>query len=488
MFPSGRAVGWVVRVTDRDLEPGCRRLAGVKPRVIGSRDQEETILTDPGTQLSEDSIEVVLRAAKDMGVELDEHEAREWIEAVSREASRPLEIDVNTGVYGHLVTMADLDENELGRFRHIASIVGFEDHPPHVLTALALSGSAAQNRVHRFPGDCDFFERIHIRTVTREAACALLSDLIRDKALSMMAGPGYRLQEVKFGSWPVSATVGEEKAHPGSPVSWTPDQVQKGGVDYVTEREELAILTWAEAAADPGWCKLDWIVADPGHGGVANASNVLDATWEAPDGTVTPLDGFLDPYFQEVYLDVDSIPLFTRLVKNMGADSVAEYVDRLTEEVYKYTVISPNYGKAARRIYNIFRLTGRYAEAAYIRELFDEPVTALYQVAALLRALEEASEAGDIFETESMVTQVDQLIMSAVAALEGHAESEMVARLLRLRDAVSRRDDAAEIAGDVSGARTDAMSAVDEYFKRVLTGVPGIKSYLDEVASSAPAV
>ena len=46
---------------------------------------------------------------------------------------------------------------------------------------------------------------------------------------------------------------------------------------------------------------------------------------------------------------------------------------------------TPNYGKAARRMYNVFRLTGRYREAAYLRELFDEPVTALYQVAALLR-------------------------------------------------------------------------------------------------------
>ncbi len=426
---------------------------------------------------------MVLRAAHDMGVELDEVEAREWIAAVSRESSRPLEIDVNTGVYGHQVTMADIDEAELGRFRHIASIVGFEDRPPDVLTALALSGSAAQNRVHRFPGDCDFFERIHIRAETREAACEILGDLIREKALSVMTGPGYRLQEVKFGSWPVSAAVGVEQVNAGSPISWTPGQVEQGKIDYRSEGGGPGTLSWADASADPGWCKLDWVVADPTHGGVANASNVLDATWEAPDGSITPLDGFLDPYFQEVYLDVDSIPLFTKLVKEMGADSVAEYVERLTEEVYKYTVVSPNFGKAARRMYNIFRLTGRYAEAAYVRELFDEPVTALYQVAALLRTLQEAADAGDTFETEGMVAQVDQLIMSAVAAFEGRAEAEMVQRLLRLRDAVSRRDTADEMTTDVNDARTEAMSAVDEYFERVLTGVPSIKEYLGEVAA-----
>ena len=45
-------------------------------------------------------------------------------------------------------------------------------------------------------------------------------------------------------------------------------------------------------------------------------------------------------------------------------------------------------------MYNIFRLTGRYAEAAYLRELFDEPTTVLYQVAALIRTLDEADRPG----------------------------------------------------------------------------------------------
>jgi len=41
-----------------------------------------------------------------------------------------------------------------------------------------------------------------------------------------------------------------------------------------------------------------------------------------------PLDGFLDPYFQEVYLDAASIPIFSKLVKELSADTVDDYVDR----------------------------------------------------------------------------------------------------------------------------------------------------------------
>lgn len=441
-----------------------------------------------GEKLTQDeATSRLLDAAERMGVEIDRDEAEAWIHAMAATSDDRLTVDVDSGVYGHRVTMADHDPAELARFRRMAAIVGFEDRPPAVLTALALSGSAAQARVHRFPADADFFERIHIRAETRQQACALLAEVIRDKALATLRAEGHRLHEVKFGSWPEDGSVGDRMVRRGSPISWTPAQVEAGEIAFRTAEGGEARLRWEDAARDPGWCKLDWVIADPEHG-LANASNMLDPTWEAPDGTITPLDGALDPYFQEVYLETDSIPLFSRLVKEMGADAVADYVEQLNGEVYKYTVTDPNYGKAARRLYNIFRLTGQYGEAAYIRELFDEPVSALYQVAALLRTLDEAVDAHDSFRTEEMVAQVDQLIISAVAALEGVAEAEMVRRLLRLRDAVSRRAEAAARAEDIVGAQEDAMRAVNEYYERMLMSVPTIRAYINKVAEThAPA-
>jgi hypothetical protein len=41
-------------------------------------------------------------------------------------------------------------------------------------------------------------------------------------------------------------------------------------------------------------------------------------------------------------------------------------------------------------MYNVFRLTGRYEEAAYLRELFDEPTTMLYQVWSLIRTIDDS--------------------------------------------------------------------------------------------------
>ena len=433
------------------------------------------------------AVKRIVESARRLGVELNEREADEWVAAMATEASGgELVVDVDTGVYGHRVTMLDFQPGDLARFREMSKIVGFVDRPPVVLTALSISGSAAQSKINAYPADCDFFERIHIKAPTRAAACGILADLIREKALATASGPGHRLWEVKFGSHPVAATKGGQPVSPGSPMSWTLEEVRAGQMEVILADGSIRAYTWEDASHDPGWCKLDWVIADKTRGKLANASNVLDPTWEGPDGAIVPLDGFLDPYFQEVYLDSDSIPLFSRLVKELSADSVDDYVDTLEHEVWKYTVKEPNYGKAARRMYNVFRMNGHYAEAAYIRELFDEPVTALYQVAALVRTLDDAASSGEAFEAETMVSQVDGLIMSAIQALDGPQEAEMVAQLLKLRDSLRARETHEARADEMTEVRDAALEAVNAYFERMLRSVPAIETYLEDLARRAP--
>ena len=112
----------------------------------------------------------------------------------------------------------------------------------------------------------------------------------------------------------------------GSPISWRPEEALAGEKKVLDMAGKQVNVTWKDASLDPGWCKLDWVVADSAHGHLVNASNMLDVTWEAPDGQITPLDGYLDPYFQEVYLEAESIPLFSKLAKHVSADALDEYV------------------------------------------------------------------------------------------------------------------------------------------------------------------
>ena len=438
-----------------------------------------------GRDEGESALAGMIESARRLGVEIDEAEAAQWMAAMEAEAlGGDIVVDVDSGIFGHRVSMLDFTARDLARFRAIGEIVGFPDRPPEVRTALALSGSAAQGKVQSFPGDCDYFERIHIAAPSREAACAVLAREMRDKALATRVGPTFRLWEVKFGSYPFDAERDGRPVHAGGPVSWTADEVAAGTIEVVRDGTPET-LTWDRVAAEPGWCKLDWIVADPARRALANASNMLDVTWEAPDGTITALDGVVDPYFQEVYLEAESLPLFTRVVSQLSADSVDDYVEQLEHEVVKYSTKDPNYGKVARRLYNIFRLTGRYAEAVYLRELFDEPTTVLYQVAALIRTLDEADRPGAEFDTETMVQQTDQLIMSAISALEGRSEADMVRRLLEVRDNLQAGRGSAGRTSAVDDVKTQAIEAVNVYFERRLRDVPGIAAYLDEVVARA---
>jgi hypothetical protein len=241
-------------------------------------------------------------------------------------------------------------------------------------------------------------------------------------------------------------------------------------------------VRWDEAAMDPGWCKLDWVVADPVRGVLANASNMLDVTWEAPDGSVTPLDGYLDPYFQEVYLTADSIPVFSKLVRHVSGDALDDYVAALEKEAQKYLYTHVNYGKAAKRMYNVFRYTGRYTEAAYLRELFDEPTTVLYQISALVRTLDEAMLPGSNISLDIVYEQADQLLLSVVAALNGPIELEMVKALLDLRLALQQKGaEEEQWTAQVQAARDAAINVVNNFFHEKLTAVPSIGSYISSL-------
>ncbi len=428
-------------------------------------------------------IKRIIESARRLGVELDEHEAIQWMVAVSGQGG---EADIveneREGIFGHRITLLDFSPQRLAYFRKIGTLVEFIDEPGIVETALALSGSAAQSRIQTYPGDADFFERVNIKAPTRSEACRILGRIMCEKALGTEKGDTYQLIEVKFGSYPqpMETDSGVQKA--GAPVSWTPSDIRAGKIEGQLLDGSPYALTWEEASQNPGWCKLDWVVADPLEHQLVNASNMLDVTWEAPDGSIEPLDGYLDPYFQEVYLESDSIPIFTKLAKHVDSNALDDYVSQLEKEVRKYVTKDPNYGKAAKRMYNIFRLTGRYEQAAYLRELFDEPATVLYQVWSLIRTIDDTFRPGGTIPIETLLAQTDRLILIVVEVLEGAKEGEIVRILLRLRDILSKERHGQELSPQAEAVRAEIINLVNNFFYEKLTGIPEIRTYIDTLA------
>jgi hypothetical protein len=438
-------------------------------------------MSDKNTSLDQ-NIGHLIKSAERLGIELDESAALQWLTAIQdSKQDGDIVFDDRTGVFGHKVSMLDFSSEDLAHFRKVGRLVEFQDIPGKVETALALSGSAAQSKIQIYPGDADYFERINILADTREKACQILAQLIREKVINTRSGPTYHLMEVRFGSFPQDVMIDNQEYPAGSSISWTPEQVIAGKIEASSPDGSPVEINWPEISFEPGWCKLDWVVGDPVRDELVNVSNMLDVTWEAPDGNITPLDGFLDPYFQEIYLDEESIPIFSKLSQHVSADALEEYVEQLEKEVNKYITKNINYGKAAKRMYNIFRLTGRYNEAAIIRELFDEPSSMLYQVWALIRTMEECSRPGSSITREQVQSQADSLILEVVRSLEGDNETIVVQHLLNLRDALEEQQQGKALPRTVEAARDEVINIVNNFFYEKLTTVPEIKTYMEKM-------
>lgn len=430
----------------------------------------------------DDDLASIIESAQRLGVQLDEEGALQWLAAIAADAASDDHIvSHESGTFGHRVSMLDFTPRDLERFRRIGAIVEVTGPPAVAESALALSGSAAQSKIQSFPGDCDYFQRLNIRADTREEACRIMADLMRDAARRTATGDPFQFLEAKLGNYPENCEHGGQSRKKGTPITWTPAEVEAQSIQLDLADGSTRTLAWHEAALDPGWCKLDWVVADPERKALSNASNVIDVTWEAPDGEIVPLDGYLDAYFQEVYLDADAMPTFAKVAKFVSDDALDEYVERLESEVRKYLTKQVNYGKAAKRMYNIFRLSGRHVDAAYVRELFDEPATILYQVWSLLSTLDNATQPGTSIPIDAVRDQADALIMQVIAELEGEEEAEIVASLMTLRRTLEDQDAGERRSSDLEAARAHVINLVNTFFRAKLEGVPTIREYIEQM-------
>lgn len=375
-------------------------------------------------------------SAQRLGLTVDEQEIHDWLVAIAADQVENIVADAETGTFGHRASMLDFSDRDLERFRTIGAIVELTGPPGITDAALALSGSAAQSKIQSYPGDCDYFERYNIRAATREQACEVLASTMRDKIFAFNRGATYQFLEAKLGSVPHDGWHAGKAVKAGNAITWSIDEVRRGVWELTDAEGQVTSISWLEAALDPGWVKLDWVVTDPVRKQLSNASNVVDVTWEAPDGTIIALDGYLDSYFQEVYLEADDLPAFNRIIAHVSTDAIAEYVEQLEGEARKYLTRHLNYGKAAKRMYNLFRLSGRYLDAAFIRELFDQPASLLYQVWSLIGTLDNATRPGSGIPWSAVAQQSDRLLLDVVATMEGTEEVEIVSALLGLRQAL----------------------------------------------------
>ena len=309
--------------------------------------------------------------------------SKAWLEAVAAALATPEEhvLAGDQDLGGHELALLDFDPASAERLRRIGRLIEIPD-TREVRTALAISGSSAQARIHSFAGDADFFERVHLSAPDRTAAECRFAELVRENALVTADVPGLRLIEIQFGRPPFGG---------GAALRWTPAELRSGVAQRPISDGRSVNVTWESAASDPAFVKLDWHLLDPLLGGPIKVCKVIDGTWEGPDGRIESLDGLIDADFQEVYLAADDAALAARLASHAAPDlGRALYVAFMEQEIVKYLRRRPvDYVKIAKRLYNRCRLTGHYQEAVWLRELFDDEPTGLMRVRAQVELLRD---------------------------------------------------------------------------------------------------
>src|SRR5262245_62706659 len=93
-------------------------------------------------------------------------------------------------------------------------------------------------------------------------------------------------------------------------------------------------------------------------------------------------------------------------------------------EAHHYTAVEPNFAKAAKRLYNLFRVADELEAAAYVRELFDEPTARLYQVPGLLEAADLALDPESGHDRDPVLRQLHVVAVAIPDGTDGAEEHD----------------------------------------------------------------
>jgi hypothetical protein len=434
------------------------------------------------------------RAAETTGVTLDAAAARRWIAAASA-AGRELAAHPSADVFGHPLSLLDFDPADLPSLRALAARIR-SARRPGARSAIAIAGSAAQGLVHPFPGDCDFYERLHLDAAEDRSARAQLSSIVRETALRVMDDPDLVLIEVNLGVYPHAVTARGQPRRAGEPITWQPADVRRGAIEVTDDAGRVCEIGWDEVEAGAGWTYLGALSFDRVSSRLALVSNMLDPTWEAAGGRILALDGALDPCFQEIYLESEARPLVERLLAAgrspdaHGADA-ARYAALMRGEVRHHGIDAPDYCKCSKRLYNLCRATGELEAAAWVRELFDEPAACVYQVPAWLDAAAIAFHASQKVDRAAVLLTLDRAVEAVRSALPP-ADADAIEHDLRFVRALAAAGASEVTDGEAltlpEAARVDAVrcrcrARVSEYFGARLRALPRVAALLDEIGA-----
>jgi len=115
-----------------------------------------------------------------------------------------------------------------------------------------------------------------------------------------------------------------------------------------------------------------------------------------------------------------------------------------------------------------------------LRELFDEPSAALYQVPGLLDAADVALDPKSGIDRETVMQQLDVVARAIEEVTEGEEEASLLAELEQLRQAAIKEGKSGEAWSKVlAEVRDRCAEIVSEFFRVRLLGYEPVRKYLE---------
>jgi hypothetical protein len=152
-------------------------------------------------------------------------------------------------------------------------------------------------------------------------------------------------------------------------------------------------------------------------------------------------------------------------------------------EAYHYTHVEPNFAKAAKRLYNLFRVSDELEAAVFVGQLFDEPAAGMYQVPGLLEAADAALDPTAGIDRDLVLHQLDVVAETIAAVTEGAEEAELLAEVRALRaEATAAGRDSQAWAPVLADVRARSAAMVNDFFRAKLLADDRLRGLIEGLA------
>ncbi len=350
-------------------------------------------------------------------------------------------------LYGSIYSIIDAHEN-LGQIAPLAqeiqsgqkaetrSLMGIRTREGEGYKSIIVaSGSFAQREINPYPADLDFSEHLDIQAEGKAEAAEILASLVSETVKQTADNPDLEFKELKCGIYPDDAP----EAVRGKAIKWTKEETVSGEkILRDTKTGQEYKITLARASENPGMVKIDWLSVQDGD--LKELTKVINVKASDRDGREIFNNRQKQSAFQEVYFGDTTEFGLTEMLRD--PEVLKEYTDFLKKDVKKYSDPNhANYLKAAKRSYNLLKISGDIEGARSLAALFNSSTSELAsrtETLSLLGSYLGESGKFDLARFDGQLDKMSALVASDKALFGEQEQGDIQQKLASVKEQLFR--------------------------------------------------